>query len=168
MKVNEFLIENSIQVPFPVPLVNPENAFEIAAGEEGSYYTDYLVPEAISDKRNQTVFAGIKKLCDSQNATVEYTGGSHFEVKDSDGESVLDMNFDTARTLDGELLHIVGIELAYAGKTKGLVTKIIAHVFNTLDRLHGTGYRVLEVNDDRSYGIWPRIAQKLDAYYDQL
>lgn len=164
MRIKDIITEN--KVPFPVPGVNYSDAFDLGGGVKGSYYSGYLVPEEISDKRNQIIINGIKKLCDKQNAKISYTSGSNVEIEDVDGEPIFDMNFDTARIAGGPLQHSIGVEMAYAGKTKGLITQIMGYVFKELDRLHGPGFRVIEVNDDRSYGTWDKIAQRLGADYD--
>ena len=167
MRVTEIITE-STNVPFPVPEVNPEKAFEIGAGTpvaaQGSYYTDYLVPEATSEKRNRVVFAGIQQLCAQHGAEIDISNNS-VEVT-YQGMRILDLNFDTARTVDGRLQHSIGMEWAWRGESpKGFITSIMAHIYNALDQLHGKGDRVLEVNDDRSPGTWTAIAKILGAHY---
>lgn len=167
MRITEIITE-STNVPFPVPEVNPEKAFEIGAGTpvaaQGSYYKDYLVPEATSKKRDRAVFAGIQQLCAQNGAEID-TSNSSVEVT-YQGMRILDLNFDTARTVDGRLQHSIGMEWAWRGESpKGFITNIIAYTYDALDQLHGKGDRVLEVNDDRSAGAWKAIAKRLGAHY---
>jgi hypothetical protein len=167
MRITEITTE-STNVPFPVPEVNPEKAMAIGSGTavaaRGSYYTDYLVPTATSEKRDRAVFAGIQQLCAQHGAEIDTSqGGVQVTYQ---GMQILDLNFDTARTLDGRLQHSIGMEWAWRGESpKGFITSIMAYIYDALDQLHGKGDRVLEVNDDRSAGVWGEIAQKLGAYY---
>lgn len=167
MRITEIITE-STNVPFPVPEVNPEKAFEIGSGTpvaaQGSYYTDYLVPEATSEKRDRVVFAGIQQLCAQHGAEIDTSQGGVWVMYK--GMRILDLGFDTARTLDGRLQHQIGMEWAWRGESpKGFITSIMAYIYDALDQLHGKGDRVLEVNDDRSAGAWKAIAKRLGAHY---
>lgn len=168
MRITEIITESEDTVPFPVPDVKGRTTFTIGGGTpveaEGSYYKDYLVPDAVSKRRNRAVLAGIQTLCAQQGAKVRMSGSSVI-VKDRTGEEILDLNFDTARTVDDRLQHSIGVDWAFAGETQGLVTAIMAHIYDSLDQLHGKGDRILEVNDDRSGGGWDTIAERLGAYY---
>ena len=161
---------NEPKVPFPVPDVKGRTTFTVGEGTpaaaQGSYYAGYLVPAAVSRRRNQAVLAGIQKLCAEQAAHARMRSGSVF-VKDSNGDEILDLNFDTARTVDDRLQHSIGVDWAFARETRGLVTGIMAHIYDSLDQLHGKGDRILEVNDDRSGGRWDMIAERLGAYYSR-
>lgn len=167
MRITEIITE-STNVPFPVPEVDPEKAFEIGSGTpvaaQGSYYKDYLVPEETSEKRDRAVFTGIQQLCTQHGAELDTSQGS-VEVT-YQGMRILDLNFDTARTVDGRLLHSIGMEWAWRGKSpKGFITSIMTYIYDALDQSHGKGARVLEVNDDRSGGAWKEIAKRLGAHY---
>lgn len=59
----------------------------------------------------------------------------------------------------------VKVNWAYAGKFKGVTTPILGAIFKLAEKKFGKQPKTLVVDDDRSDGVWIKIADKLGVEY---
>ena len=121
---------------------------------EPEMYED--VPNSILKKAVQAALPGVKLV-------FRTTPEGYLNVTDDEDSVRLDIGMSI---YDSELSF--NIENAYLTKNakSGVMTNIIANAFNLAEKKYGIPRsRSLSINQDRSYGVWQRIANKLGLEY---
>jgi len=121
---------------------------------EPELYED--VPNSILKKAVQAALPGVKLVCRT-------TPEGYLNVTDDEESFRLDIGMSI---YDSELSF--NIENAYLTKYAkgGVMTNIIANAFKLAEKKYGIPRsRSLSINQDRSYGVWQRIADKLGLEY---
>ena len=121
---------------------------------EPEMYED--VPNSILKKAVQAALPGVKLVCRT-------TPEGYLNVTDDEESFRLDIGMSI---YDSDLSF--NIENAYLTKYAkgGVMTNIIANAFKLAEKKYGIPRsRSLSINQDRSYGVWQRIANKLGLEY---
>ena len=165
MRINEILVEG-LQVKYPITPAIQKQAKE---SPMSFVYWGQAVPQAEASQCFTMINKSIEAMLKSENCKFNLTnmrpnGNTLAIVPNDEDFPVLECDYDTAVTADGNVYHTVGIDAGYAQKTsKGFVTALIAQLYKAMEFLHGPGQRTMAINDDKGAGVWQNIMSKLGA-----